>query len=435
MSPKEKQTDITSHMRKLVKQEHGRDESDVPYGIPCTPEEWGQLDPDTKKALVTFIEAMDIYDSDRIVAGNIHVAELEIVDPEAANNIRFAKLEADDKARFAERDATSDACDRSEPSLKSPLQGLIKIRHSPSIHENRYISHCGLPESKTREEYIFAAHGLLKAISPSLANDRYTHLLASLIAYAQEHREGIESPESYTLLDAAMELVSKSCDLVDKHKDCLTALFGELETAKYLGSGRFHSSHLDYKGRWVISWRRRDGAPGLDETQSDALSLYHEYLRLRKMQPGYCEIATIKRYMRVYLPLLNRGVRKHYYTKQEQEMGMIEESAKDHYELIKAYIKDGAQVDLLEGLQIDALMKCIQDERIGTGRKAQQLARLKAMANDIRDRRDKALQELDPLMEVFVDPSLNEDSPGTSGDGPQHDKGAVRDVAKSGGDC
>ena len=40
MPTKEMQTDITSHMRKLIKREHGCDESDVPYGIPCTPEEW-----------------------------------------------------------------------------------------------------------------------------------------------------------------------------------------------------------------------------------------------------------------------------------------------------------------------------------------------------------------------------------------------------------
>ena len=415
MPTKEMQTDITSHMRKLIKQEHGCDEPGVPYGVPCTPEEWSWLDDETKKALSTYVEAMGLF-----------LSELRV-----RKNDRNIEREATGNAPLEERDCAEGACDQPVPGREAMLKDLVKVRHSPSIHEDKCVAYCGLPESKTREEYVYLAKGLLKAINRGLANERNVHLLAALIAYAQELREGEKPARSRTLLDEVMNLISDNFDLTDKSKDYITTLFGELETARRFSSDGFCPSPLTYKGRWLTSWRRRDGAPGLDETQSDALSLYHEYLRLKNMQSKYCEMSTIKRHMRVYLPLLNRGVRKHYYTEREQEMGSIEQDARSLYEQIEDCMSDGVEIDLLEGLEIDALMKCIQDERVGTNGKVQQLAKLKAIADDMRERRFEVLHELDPFVEEVVARLMSEDETGE----PKVDRQQDGDTNPDGGDC
>ncbi len=415
MSMKEEHADNTSHARDLPKQVDEHDESGVPYGVPCTPEEWSWLDDDTKKALSTYVKAMGLF-----------LAELR-----ARIIVRNVERETTGNPPLEERDGTEGACDQPAPDGEAMLKDLVKVRHSPSIHEDKCVAYCDLPESKTREEYVYLARGLLKAINRGLANERNVVLLAALIAYAQELREGEKPARSRTLLDEAMNLISDNCDLADKRKDYLTTLFGELETARRFSSDGFYPSPLDYKGRWLTSWRRRDGAPGLDETQSDALSLYHEYLRLKNMQSKYCEIATIKRYMRVYLPLLNRGVRKHYYTEREQEMGSIEQDAQSLYDQIEDCMSDGVEIDLLEGLEIDALMKCIQDERVGTNGKVQQLAKLKAIADDMRERRFEVLHELDPFVEEVVARLMSEDETGE----PKVDRQQDGDANPDGGDC
>ncbi len=378
--------------------------TDVPPGIPCAPEEWSRLDAETRKALGVYHKAM----------------------------VGFV----------ARRNGLSFFCsdrDRPDLDLEEVLRELVEIRHSQSMHENGGIVHCGLPKSETREDYVFLSRALLEEAEFVLANERNVHLLAALIAYAQESSEGLMPKESHTLLDSVMERISDSCDLAQQSGDCLTELFGELETGKELSPRGLRRSKRPYKGRTAGSWRRRDGAPGLDETQSVALSLYYEYLRLRKMQPDYREAATIKRCMSAYLPLTNQSTRKTYFTKQERELGMIRKSAEDCYKSIRSHIKVGAKVDMLEGLQIDAIMACIRDDRVGTTGKKRQLSKLKAMESDIRMRCDASPNELDPFMRALCDSSLDEGEPmgpdarepGGLGIDPRQEKGEKT----GGGDC
>lgn len=314
--------------------------------------------------------------------------------------------------------ACESSAERFDYDWDGSVESLIDVLPAVKNGERSSIVRCDLPVVTTRRGYVALSRALLSGAGASGLGSYCECLLAALLAHAQEcavvpgyHSAGVP-------LDNVMGLISESCDMTMRDgKDeslRLARLFGELETGQYVtSSGRVLALSLRKVGGLRLDLcRRSDGARGLDDSQSMALSLYHEHQRRKQMLPGYREACTLKRVMAVYLPLTSKRTQGTYYTRREQEVGRVKDKATDLYYDIKEYMSCGAEVDLLEQLQVEALASCINDERVPERQKERLLFKLRAMSEMVEGR-----------LRAGAKGEAENDGPGPAADEPRFDAG------------
>lgn len=300
-------------------------------------------------------------------------------------------------------------------SLKTiPKEKVISV--SRCRDGRPYKIECNLPRARTREEFLELAAALVWSSKDPFANERQAHcLLAALIAYQREFNVNLEGKDykERNGFETVLMIIARGEGWGGGEEAYLNSLFTEVETGYRRRGSCYLRSALKRSGVPIHKNRRPDGASGFDESQSLAVSLYHEHLRFEgRVATKWPYLSSLKDALSIYAPLVSSETRRLLLDYRKKPVKVTVKTDESESRVRAAYVKieqamrSGVEVDLFEGFRIDAIAACVSDERIAPSKKDLFVEELEGIARRMQE-------ELDPnsrLKSLYVsDEELEEE--------------------------